>query len=51
VSILPPFNVIHAMVIKKGTSNANPAILTSSSVNAVYSAAANANALLFKILR
>ena len=43
VSILPPFNVLHALVIKKGTSSAAPAILTSSSVNAVYSAASNPN--------
>ena len=41
VSILPPFNVLHALVIKKGTSSAAPAILTSSSVTAVYSAASN----------
>jgi hypothetical protein len=41
VSILPPFNVIHALVIKKGTSSTDPAILTSSSVNTVYSAASN----------
>ena len=41
VSILPPFNVLHALVIKKGTSSADPDILTSSSVYAVYSSASN----------
>ena len=43
VSILPPFNVLHALVIKKGTASASPAILTSGSVNAFYSAASNPN--------
>jgi hypothetical protein len=42
VSILPPFNVMHALVIKKGTSStARPSILTASSVYAVYSGALN----------
>jgi hypothetical protein len=42
VSILPPFNVLHALVIKQGTSTTvPPSILTSSSVNAIYSAASN----------
>jgi hypothetical protein len=43
VSILPPFNVLHALVIQKGTSSTGPSILTKSSVNVVYSAASNPN--------
>jgi hypothetical protein len=42
-SILPPFNVVHAMVIQKGVTNANPEILTSLDVNVLYSAASNPN--------
>lgn len=38
-SILPPFNVIHAQVIKKGST---PAIVDSNSVDVYYSAASNA---------
>jgi hypothetical protein len=41
VSILPPFNVLHAQVIRKGTSSSDPAILTSSGIKAIYSAASN----------
>ncbi len=41
VSILPPFNVLHALVIKRGTSSATPIILTPSDVDAVYSSASN----------
>ena len=40
-SILPPFNTLHAQVIQKGTSTANPRILTSTDVDVVYSAASN----------
>lgn len=40
-SILPPFNVLHAIVIQKGTSSVAPEILTSSDVDVVYSAASN----------
>ena len=40
-SILPPFNTLHAQVIQKGTSAANPRILTSTDVDVVYSAASN----------
>ena len=40
-SILPPFNTLHAQVIQKGTSSANPQILTSTDVDVVYSAASN----------
>jgi hypothetical protein len=44
VSILPPFNVVHAIVIKQGTSTSvPPVILTSSSVSVAYSAASNPN--------
>jgi hypothetical protein len=42
-SILPPFNVLHALVIQKGSSNALPEILTSADVDVVYSAASNPN--------
>lgn len=37
-SILPPFNVVHAQVLATGTK---PTILSSATVNVVYSAAAN----------
>lgn len=40
-SILPPYNVLHAQVIQKGTSTTPPGILTSSDVSVVYSAASN----------
>lgn len=40
-SILPPFNVLHAQVIKKGGSNAS--ILNDTQVSVVYSAASNPN--------
>jgi hypothetical protein len=40
-SILPPFNVLHSLVIQKGTSAAVPEILTPSTVEVAYSAAAN----------
>lgn len=42
-SILPPFNVLHAQAIQKGTSAANPEILTSADIDVVYSAASNPN--------
>jgi hypothetical protein len=40
-SILPPFNVLHSLVIQKGSSNALPEILTSTDVDVVYSATSN----------
>jgi hypothetical protein len=40
VSILPPFNVVHALVIKKG---APPQILTNTAVQLFYSAVSNPN--------
>ena len=40
VSILPPFNVVHAQVIQIGST---PILLTAGSVNLIYSAANNAN--------
>ncbi|MDA8402700.1 MAG: PKD domain-containing protein [Desulfobacteraceae bacterium] len=40
-SILPPYNVLHAQVIQKGTSTSPPKILTSSNIGVVYSAASN----------
>jgi hypothetical protein len=42
-SILPPFNVLHALVIQKGTSNSPPRILTPAEVQVFYSAASNPN--------
>jgi hypothetical protein len=41
-SILPPFNVIHAQAIKKGTTAGKPVILDDTTVDLYYSAAANA---------
>ncbi len=40
-SILPPFNVLHAVVVKKGNSNSPPRILTPAEVQVFYSAASN----------
>jgi hypothetical protein len=40
-SILPPFNVLHSLVIQKGTSNTLPEILTSADVDVLYSSASN----------
>ncbi len=42
-SVLPPFNVLHAQVIKRGTGNSDPRILTDTDVSVVYSAASNPN--------
>ena len=42
-SILPPFNVVHAQVIQKGTRNNAPRILTDQNVDVLYSAASNPN--------
>jgi hypothetical protein len=42
-SILPPFNVLHAQVVRKGTASSNPRILTSADVDVLYSAASNPN--------
>jgi len=42
-SILPPFNVVHAQVIQKGTSNSLPQIVDNSSVDVFYSATSNIN--------
>ncbi|HAA04438.1 MAG TPA: hypothetical protein DCE18_13925, partial [Syntrophobacteraceae bacterium] len=42
-SILPPFNVLHAVVVQKGTSSLAPEILTPTDVDVVYSAASNPN--------
>jgi hypothetical protein len=42
-SILPPFNVLHAQVVKKGTASSNPRILTSTDVDVLYSASSNPN--------
>ena len=40
-SILPPFNVLHAVVVQKGNSNSPPRILTPAEVQVFYSAASN----------
>ena len=42
-SILPPFNVVHAQVIQKGSGSADPQILTNADVDVVYSATSNPN--------
>jgi hypothetical protein len=42
-SILPPFNVVHAQVVKKGTSTVKPSLLTDTDVDLYYAAASNAN--------
>jgi hypothetical protein len=43
VSILPPYNVLHAQVVQKGTATANPKILTPTDVDVLYSAVSNPN--------
>jgi hypothetical protein len=40
-SILPPFNVLHALVLRQGSGSTPPAILNSSECEVVYSAASN----------
>ncbi len=40
-SILPPFNVLHALAVRQGTGSSRPAILTPSECEVVYSASAN----------
>lgn len=42
-SILPPFNVVHAQVIQKGTSNSEPRILDNQAVSVHYIAASSPN--------
>lgn len=42
-SILPPFNVVHAQVIKTGTRSSLPMILDNQSVNLTYSAISSAD--------
>ncbi len=42
-SILPPFNVVHAQAIQKGTDASMPKVLTSSDVDVNYAAASNPN--------
>jgi hypothetical protein len=37
-SILPPFSVVHAQVLRRGTADANPEILTDEQAEMVYSA-------------
>jgi hypothetical protein len=40
-SILPPFNVLHALALRQGSGSTPPAILTPSECEVVYSAASN----------
>ncbi len=40
-SILPPFNVVHAQVIQKGTDASHPRILTNNDVSVNYAATSN----------
>ncbi len=40
-SILPPFNVVHAQVVKTGANGANPRLLTDSDIEVAYQAASN----------
>jgi hypothetical protein len=40
-SILPPFNVLHALVLRQGSGSTDPAILTPSECEVIYSAASN----------
>lgn len=42
-SILPPFNVVHAQAIRKGTGASNPKVLTNMDVDVSYVAASNPN--------
>jgi len=42
-SILPPFNVVHAQVIQRGTANSSPRIMDDNNINVYYSAASNPN--------
>ncbi len=43
MSILPPFNIVHAQVIKKGTANSSPSILSNQQADVFYSSASNPN--------
>ncbi len=42
-SILPPFNVVHAQVIEKGTANSLPRIVDNTTIDVLYSAASSVN--------
>lgn len=42
-SILPPFNVVHAQVVKKGSGNTDPKLMDDTDIELSYSAASNAN--------
>lgn len=43
VSILPPFNVLHALGLQRGTTGIPPVILSPPDIELVYSAASNPN--------
>jgi hypothetical protein len=40
-SILPPFNVVHAQVIQRGTNDNEPRLLDNSTINVFYNASSN----------
>ncbi|MEW8194954.1 MAG: cadherin-like domain-containing protein, partial [Candidatus Thiodiazotropha sp.] len=42
-SILPPFNVIHAQVVRRGVGNSAPQLMDDSNIDLYYSAASNAD--------
>ncbi|MEW8161302.1 MAG: cadherin-like domain-containing protein [Candidatus Thiodiazotropha endolucinida] len=42
-SILPPFNVIHAQVVRRGAGNSAPQLMDDSNIDLYYSAASNAD--------
>ncbi|MEJ2455460.1 MAG: cadherin-like domain-containing protein [Candidatus Thiodiazotropha sp.] len=42
-SILPPFNVVHAQVVKRGVGNSRPQLMDDANIDLFYSAASNAN--------
>ncbi len=42
-SILPPFNVVHAQVVKRGVGNGRPQLMDDANIDLFYSAASSAN--------
>ncbi len=42
-SILPPFNVVHAQVVKRGVGNARPQLMDDGNLDVYYSAASSAS--------
>ena len=41
-SILPPFNVVHAQVVKRGVGNTPPQLMDDANIDLFYSATASA---------